>query len=66
MMTISSPSRANLRRCLILSVVAASLCQSRADVSLPPLISDHMVLQKGSDIRIWGKADPEEELGHEL
>jgi len=57
-------SRANLRRCLIISVAAASICQTslRADVTLPAIISDHMVLQKGSDIRIWGKADPEEKV----
>jgi sialate O-acetylesterase len=31
-----------------------------ADVTLPPLISDHMVLQRGLPVHIWGKAAPAE------
>lgn len=37
----------------------AVLCAS-ADVSLPPLISEHMVLQRRTPIHIWGKAAPGE------
>ena len=43
--------------------LAAGLCifscglPCRADPTLPTLISDHMVLQQGREIRIWGKAD---------
>lgn len=33
-----------------------------ADPVLPTLFSDHMVLQQGRDILIWGKADPGEAL----
>lgn len=64
MTKISFQPRANLRRCLIISAAAISISQPsmRADVTLPPLISDHMVLQRGNDIRIWGKADPEEKV----
>lgn len=29
-----------------------------AGVSLPPIFSDHMVLQKGGDIPVWGSAEP--------
>ena len=32
----------------------------RADVSLPSIISDHMVLQAGEEVRIWGWALPGE------
>ncbi|MCX6621743.1 MAG: sialate O-acetylesterase [Acidobacteria bacterium] len=32
----------------------------QADVQLPHLISDHMVLQQDLPIHIWGKADPRE------
>jgi len=33
-----------------------------ADVKLPAIISDHMVLKKGAKIPIWGTADPGEEV----
>jgi len=33
-----------------------------ADPALPNLISDHMVLQQGRDIHLWGKADPGEAI----
>ena len=32
----------------------------QAAVKLPALISDHMVLQRGIPVRIWGSADPGE------
>jgi len=31
-----------------------------ADVRLPALISDHMLLQRDTPVRLWGKADPGE------
>ena len=33
-----------------------------AEVRLPALISDHMVLQQGMPARIWGVADPGEQV----
>lgn len=33
-----------------------------ADVTLPAIISDHMILQKSGKVPIWGKADPGEEV----
>src|SRR5258706_14259990 len=33
---------------------------ANADVRLPALMSDHMVLQRGVHVRIWGWADPAE------
>jgi len=33
-----------------------------ADVKLPAIISDHMVLKKTSRVPIWGKADPGEQV----
>ncbi len=35
---------------------------ARADVKLPALISDHMVLEKAAKVPIWGKADPGEDV----
>ncbi len=31
-----------------------------ADVTLPALLSDHAVLQRGLPIHVWGKAAPSE------
>ena len=31
-----------------------------ADVRLPPVFSDHMVLQRGAPLPVWGRADPGE------
>ena len=33
-----------------------------AQISLPPFFSDHMVLQQGEEITIWGKASPQEKI----
>ncbi|MGE3821610.1 MAG: sialate O-acetylesterase [Isosphaeraceae bacterium] len=35
---------------------------ARADVSLPNLFTSHMVLQRDQKDRVWGKADPGEEV----
>ena len=34
----------------------------RADVSLPPVFGDHMVLQRGMEIPVWGSARPVQQL----
>lgn len=41
-------------------LLAAAL--AHADVKLPALISDHMVLQKADAVPVWGKADAGEEV----
>lgn len=33
-----------------------------ADVQLPAVISDHMLIQRDAPVRIWGKADPDESV----
>src|SRR5215813_9850831 len=44
-------------------ILAAGVGQpAAAAVRLPALLSDHMVLQRGGPIRIWGWADPGEEV----
>ena len=46
---------------LRLAIAAAiSTASAWADVSLPAIISDHMVLEKSAKVPIWGKADPGE------
>src|SRR4029077_9421562 len=37
-------------------------CALHAAVKLPALIADHMVLQQGMPVRIWGSADPGESV----
>ena len=44
----------------------ALACALDAAVRLPALISDHMVLQQGMPVRIWGSADPGESVKMEF
>src|SRR5437667_6819441 len=44
----------------VLVVAALSAAGANANVSLPDVISDAMVLQQGQAVPIWGKADPGE------
>jgi sialate O-acetylesterase len=43
-------------------LVAAFSPAGRADIRLPSIIGDNMVLQGGDVVRIWGWADPNEEI----
>ncbi len=45
---------------LLAVVFAASL--AAAEVALPPLFGDHMVLQQGKNLPVWGTANPGEEV----
>jgi len=51
------PSTARSFLTLLLSTLS-----TQADVTLPAILSDHMVLQKSQKVPIWGKADPGEEV----
>ncbi len=48
------------RLVLSLSLLATALLH--ADVKLPALFSDHIVLQRGKPVAVWGWADPGEEV----
>ena len=50
--------------CLVLLALASP--HGHADVSVPTLFSDHMVLQRDKPVHIWGWADPGEAIGLEL
>jgi sialate O-acetylesterase len=39
---------------------ALALGEGRAEITLPPLLSDHMVLQREMKVPIWGAAEPGE------
>ena len=51
-------------RCLLgLPLVLASLTATAlADVTLPAVFTDHMVLQRDQPVPVWGWADPSEEI----
>ena len=44
------------------AAMVAILVTARAEVSLPPLFADHMVLQRGQKLPVWGKADAGEKV----
>src|SRR5947208_3007528 len=49
---------------LLLALAAGGFAPAaRADVKPHPLFTDNMVLQRGADVTVWGKADPGEKVG---
>ncbi len=52
----------HLRFLPFLSIVLIPTANALADVTLPSIFSDHMVLTKGAKVPVWGKADPMEEV----
>src|SRR3954465_11611258 len=47
---------------LVLLVLAVCSAPAMADVCLPALFTDHMVLQQGQKNRVWGSADANEDI----
>ena len=45
-----------------LSLILATAGLLRAEVKLPAILSDHMVLQRGAPVRVWGAASPGESV----
>lgn len=54
--------RVNLSRIALLLLAACHAPASFADVRLPAIISDHMVLQQDVEVPIWGWADKGEQV----
>jgi sialate O-acetylesterase len=50
----------------VLAAAALTGGRCRADVTLPSLISDNMVLQQHAKMSVWGKADPGESVTVEM
>jgi sialate O-acetylesterase len=48
------------RAALLGGLLAASLTLGQAAVKLPPVLANHMVLQQGMPVPIWGTAEPNE------
>ena len=51
-----------LPRSFALLALAACALSARADVTLPAVFSDHMVLQRGTRVPVWGVATPGEKI----
>ncbi len=53
-----------MHRSALLGVLCLALSPSlaHADVRMPALFSDHMVIQRDTDAPIWGWADPGEAI----
>ena len=46
--------------CLLIALAFAFAARARADVTLPALLADHMVIQRGLPVHVWGMAAPHE------
>ncbi len=52
-----------MKRFFILALLLLpALLPARADVRMPAIFSDNLVLQQQSDVALWGKADPREKI----
>jgi len=45
---------------IVLAALVALAIPLRADVTLPALLADHMVVQRGLPVHVWGMAAPHE------
>jgi sialate O-acetylesterase len=52
----------NYRPYLLLITLLLSSCPAFADLSLPRLFSDNMILQRNAEVTIWGRADRKESV----
>ncbi|MEN6428385.1 MAG: sialate O-acetylesterase, partial [Phycisphaerales bacterium] len=46
----------------VCAIAALATTTSQANIRLPAIIGDNMVLQAGDKARLWGWADPNEEI----
>jgi sialate O-acetylesterase len=51
-----------MKRILLLLLVVVCGLTSQAKVQLPRLFQSGMVLQRGTSVPVWGKADPHEKV----
>ena len=57
---MTEPRRAYRMKLPLILLLSASAITAAANVTLPDVISDAMVLQRDRAVPIWGKADPGE------
>src|SRR5690606_30851365 len=51
-----------MKRYLFTALLTLVALIAQADVKLPKIFSDNMVLQRGQEIPVWGTADPRERI----
>src|SRR6478672_656646 len=51
-----------MKRFAIVGIVLSLAAFSRADVKLPAIFGDHMVVQRGMKVPVWGSADAGEKV----
>lgn len=56
----------NSKYCLIILLAAMTALWSSATVKLPAVLTDGVILQRNQPIKIWGKADPGENVNVKL
>src|SRR5215470_3963443 len=61
-LSLMSGHTTNIFRVIVVLVCLSAANAVNADVKLPAIISDNMVLQQGVKIRIWGNAKPGERV----
>lgn len=47
---------------LFVNIIASTCFNASAEVRLPAIIGNHMVLQQKSDVKLWGWCDPNEKI----
>ena len=57
-----SISAAALQIAFVMAGIVVIPTLAEANVSLPSIFNNHMVLQEGVKVPIWGSADPGEEI----
>ncbi|MFN6139673.1 MAG: hypothetical protein ACK480_14385 [Planctomycetota bacterium] len=43
----------------LLAILSINIHSARADVKVPAVFADHMVLQRDQPLKFWGWADPQ-------
>lgn len=51
-----------IRTRLFISILAGACVSAHANVTPSPLFTDHAVIQRDTDVPVWGKADPGEKV----
>lgn len=51
-----------MKKIALFIFILVGFVSAKADIKLPALVGDHMVLQRGKPINIWGKASPNEKI----
>lgn len=59
---VLTPTNNYMRYCLMILMAGIGCCSLRAQIVLPSLIRDSMILQRQMPVKIWGRASPGEKI----